>query len=176
MTSVYKVLPAMGTSPTNIFPVSPLGEAYQIYHHLLHYLCMADPEVDHGFIYDHQGLVDILQSSFFDLNLEVDNTVDDYVDRILFTLAPSIAKHLPFGRWRLIGHPPVSSSLVNFPWINTLGVASLLVAFLFYMEQVTVQRNSSRLPADQPVWRPSWAVLTSQIAAHNIKEKAESKL
>ncbi|KAL0918134.1 hypothetical protein M5K25_010125 [Dendrobium thyrsiflorum] len=36
--------------------------------------------------------------------------------------------------------------------------------------QVAVQRNSSRLPADQPVWRPSWAILISQIAAHNIKE------
>ncbi|KAL0925485.1 hypothetical protein M5K25_003821 [Dendrobium thyrsiflorum] len=36
--------------------------------------------------------------------------------------------------------------------------------------QVAVQRNSLRLPADQPVWSPSWAVLTSQIAAPNIKE------
>ncbi|KAL0922245.1 hypothetical protein M5K25_006216 [Dendrobium thyrsiflorum] len=94
----------------------------------LSYECMADPECDHGFIYNHQGLVDILQSSFFDLNLKVDNTVDNYVDRILFTLAPSIEEHLPSGHWRLIEHPPVSPHPVNFPWINTLGVFSLLVA------------------------------------------------
>ncbi|KAL0913260.1 hypothetical protein M5K25_016707 [Dendrobium thyrsiflorum] len=36
---------------------------------------MADPEVDHGFVYDDQGLVDILQSPFFNPNPEVDNTV-----------------------------------------------------------------------------------------------------
>ncbi|KAL0924054.1 hypothetical protein M5K25_004859 [Dendrobium thyrsiflorum] len=87
---------------------------------------MADPEVNHGFIYDHQGLVDILRSSLFDMNLEVDNTVEDYVDRILFTLAPSIEEHLLSGHWRLIEYPPA----VSFSWINTLGVASLLVASL----------------------------------------------
>ncbi|KAL0908036.1 hypothetical protein M5K25_022501 [Dendrobium thyrsiflorum] len=94
---------------------------------------MIDPEVDHGFIYDHQGLVDILQSPFFDLNLEVDNTIDNYVDRILFTLAPFIEEHLPSGHWRIIGHPPVSSSPVNFRWINTLSITSLLVASLVFL-------------------------------------------
>ncbi|KAL0904823.1 hypothetical protein M5K25_026978 [Dendrobium thyrsiflorum] len=69
---------------------------------------MADPEHDHGFVFDVHGRTDLLQSTFFDLNLEIDDTVDDYVDHILFTLVPSVEEHLPFGHWRLIGRPPTS--------------------------------------------------------------------
>ncbi|KAL0916447.1 hypothetical protein M5K25_013963 [Dendrobium thyrsiflorum] len=92
--------------------------------------CMADPKRDHGFLYNPQGLVDILQSPFFDLNLEVDDSVEDYVNRILFTLAPSIEEHLPTGHWRIIGHPPTSPPLANLPWIKTLGILLLVVASL----------------------------------------------
>ncbi|KAL0906257.1 hypothetical protein M5K25_024735 [Dendrobium thyrsiflorum] len=54
---------------------------------------MADPEHDHGFVYDFQGRVDIHQSSFFNLNLEIYDTIDNYVDRILFTLTSYIEEH-----------------------------------------------------------------------------------
>ncbi|KAL0904970.1 hypothetical protein M5K25_027137 [Dendrobium thyrsiflorum] len=70
--------------------------------------CMADPEHNHGFVYDVHGRTDLLRSPFFDLNLEVDDTVDDYVYRILFTLVPSIEEHLPIRHRRLIGRPPTS--------------------------------------------------------------------
>ncbi|KAH0462283.1 hypothetical protein IEQ34_009858 [Dendrobium chrysotoxum] len=39
--------------------------------------CMADLELDHGFVYDDQCHVDILNSPFFDLNLEIDQTVEE---------------------------------------------------------------------------------------------------
>ncbi|KAL0909408.1 hypothetical protein M5K25_020277 [Dendrobium thyrsiflorum] len=64
-------------------------------------------------------LVDILQSSFFDPNPEVDDTVDDYIDRIIFTLAPSIEEHLPTGSWRIIGHPSTSPPPATSPTNNT---------------------------------------------------------
>ncbi|KAL0903926.1 hypothetical protein M5K25_025989 [Dendrobium thyrsiflorum] len=92
--------------------------------------CMADLEHDHGFIYDFQERVDLLQSPFFDLNLEVDDTVDDYVDRILFTLVPSIEEHQPSGQWRIIGRPPTSSPPATSPASNTVGISYLLVASL----------------------------------------------
>ncbi|KAL0905142.1 hypothetical protein M5K25_027324 [Dendrobium thyrsiflorum] len=34
--------------------------------------------------------------------------MDDYVDRILFTLMSSIEEHLPIEHWRVIGRPPTS--------------------------------------------------------------------
>ncbi|KAL0906882.1 hypothetical protein M5K25_025412 [Dendrobium thyrsiflorum] len=55
---------------------------------------MADPEQDHGFVYDDQGQVDILNSPFFDINPEVDPTVEEYVDRIVFTLTAAIDDQL----------------------------------------------------------------------------------
>ncbi|KAL0918163.1 hypothetical protein M5K25_010156 [Dendrobium thyrsiflorum] len=89
---------------------------------------MADPDVDHGFLYDDQDLVDILQSPFFDPNPEVDDTVDEYIDRIIFTLAPSIEEHLPSGQWKITGRSHAPSPPANFPWTHALGVLSLLVA------------------------------------------------
>ncbi|KAL0910116.1 hypothetical protein M5K25_021056 [Dendrobium thyrsiflorum] len=89
---------------------------------------MADPDVDYGFLYDDQGLVDILRSPFFDLNPVVDDTVDDYIDHIIFTLAPSIEEHLPSGQWKINGRSHKPSPPVNFPWIPTFGILSLLVA------------------------------------------------
>ncbi|KAI0501108.1 hypothetical protein KFK09_019326 [Dendrobium nobile] len=91
---------------------------------------MADPERDHGFVYDHQGLVDILQSPFFKLNMVVDDTVDEYVNHILLTLTSSIEEHQPSGYWRIIGHPPASSPPANFPWIKTVGILFLSVTSL----------------------------------------------
>ncbi|KAL0909030.1 hypothetical protein M5K25_023552 [Dendrobium thyrsiflorum] len=89
---------------------------------------MADPGVNHGFVYDNQGSVDILQSLFFDLNPEVDDTVDEYIDRIIFTLAPSIEEHLTSGQWQITCRSHAPSPPASFMWIHALGVFSLLVA------------------------------------------------
>ncbi|KAI0493328.1 hypothetical protein KFK09_027605 [Dendrobium nobile] len=76
--------------------------------------------------YDGSGRTDLLHSPFFDVKMTVDETVDGYIDRILFTLAPSIEEHLPTGHWRITGRlhktPPAS-----FPWISTLGFVFLVV-------------------------------------------------
>ncbi|KAL0925847.1 hypothetical protein M5K25_004218 [Dendrobium thyrsiflorum] len=88
---------------------------------------MADPEVDHGFLYDDQGLVDILRSPFFDPNPEVDDTVDDYIECIIFTLAPSIKEHIPSGQWTITGRSHASSPSANLQWVPTLSVLSLVV-------------------------------------------------
>ncbi|KAL0923168.1 hypothetical protein M5K25_007213 [Dendrobium thyrsiflorum] len=45
--------------------------------------CMADPNNDNGFAFDLQEQVDIVRSTFFDVNPEIDDTMDD-VDRIFF--------------------------------------------------------------------------------------------
>ncbi|KAL0906506.1 hypothetical protein M5K25_025004 [Dendrobium thyrsiflorum] len=41
-------------------------------------------DVDHGFLYDDQGRVDILGSPFFDIEFGNDRTADEYVDRIIY--------------------------------------------------------------------------------------------
>ncbi|KAH0460740.1 hypothetical protein IEQ34_008315 [Dendrobium chrysotoxum] len=47
---------------------------------------MADPDLDFGIVYDEQGFIHILHSTFFDVNPRIDNTFDEYVERILDTL------------------------------------------------------------------------------------------
>ncbi|KAL0916295.1 hypothetical protein M5K25_013793 [Dendrobium thyrsiflorum] len=63
---------------------------------------MADPEQDHEFVYNEQGHADILNSPFFDINSEVDQTVEEYVERIVFTLATAIDDQLSFVQWQLV--------------------------------------------------------------------------
>ncbi|KAI0495192.1 hypothetical protein KFK09_025342 [Dendrobium nobile] len=88
---------------------------------------MADPKVDHGFAYNSQGKIDILQSLFFDPDWEIEDTVDNYVDRILFHLVETIDEQRPSGQLQIVGHSPASPPF-TFPWIKTVGVLSLLVA------------------------------------------------
>ncbi|KAL0918829.1 hypothetical protein M5K25_010870 [Dendrobium thyrsiflorum] len=70
---------------------------------------MADPNLDHGFVFDDQGLVDVLHSPFFDIDFENDHTVEEYVDRILFSLATAIDQRRPPVQWQLSHPPPVTS-------------------------------------------------------------------
>ncbi|KAL0924829.1 hypothetical protein M5K25_005687 [Dendrobium thyrsiflorum] len=55
---------------------------------------MANPELDSNFVYNEQGFVDILRSPFFDPNPEVDNSVEEYVERIIFTLSDAIEEKI----------------------------------------------------------------------------------
>ncbi|KAL0926569.1 hypothetical protein M5K25_002809 [Dendrobium thyrsiflorum] len=74
---------------------------------------MGDPDVDHGFYYDEQGRVDILNSPFFDASFGNDPTAEDYVERIIYQLTLAIEEQIPTGRWCLVSHrptPPASTS------------------------------------------------------------------
>ncbi|KAL0909168.1 hypothetical protein M5K25_020013 [Dendrobium thyrsiflorum] len=64
---------------------------------ILHHI--ADPEQDHGFVYNEQGHVDII---FFNVNPEVDQTVEEYVERITFTLVAAIDDELSSVQWKLV--------------------------------------------------------------------------
>ncbi|PKU87526.1 hypothetical protein MA16_Dca018057 [Dendrobium catenatum] len=63
---------------------------------------MGDPELDYGFAYDEQGNVNILHSTFFDFNPEVDNSIEAYVDRIIFTLSEAIDEQLANIQWQIV--------------------------------------------------------------------------
>ncbi|KAL0908418.1 hypothetical protein M5K25_022912 [Dendrobium thyrsiflorum] len=54
-----------------------------------------DPERDHGFVFDDQGFIDIHRSPFFDVDLEIDHSVEDYVERIIYSLATAIDQRQP---------------------------------------------------------------------------------
>ncbi|KAH0467848.1 hypothetical protein IEQ34_002881 [Dendrobium chrysotoxum] len=91
---------------------------------------MADPEFDYGFVYDQEGFVNILRSSFFDLDLEFDESVENYVNRILFQLSTAIDQRLSSNQWLIIHRPPTPSNPGNFQLTNILGALCLLVASL----------------------------------------------
>ncbi|KAL0918187.1 hypothetical protein M5K25_010181 [Dendrobium thyrsiflorum] len=50
--------------------------------------------------------MDILGSPFFDVYFGFDETVDDYVDRILYQLSLSLEEHIRPGRWIINRRPP----------------------------------------------------------------------
>ncbi|KAL0924276.1 hypothetical protein M5K25_005092 [Dendrobium thyrsiflorum] len=66
---------------------------------------MADPERDFGIVYDDQGLIQILQSPFFDVDPEVDHTVEEYMARILDTVVMAVEDQLGTVEWRLATGP-----------------------------------------------------------------------
>ncbi|PKU83026.1 Beta-glucosidase-like SFR2, chloroplastic [Dendrobium catenatum] len=67
--------------------------------------CMADHNLDSGFIYNEQGFVDILRSPFFDVNPEVDSSAEEYLELIIFTLSGAIEKQLSTVQWKITTVP-----------------------------------------------------------------------
>ncbi|KAL0908164.1 hypothetical protein M5K25_022638 [Dendrobium thyrsiflorum] len=66
---------------------------------------MADPERDFSMVYDEQGFIQILQSPLFDVDPEVDHTVEGYVARILDTIVLVVEEQLGTMEWRLAADP-----------------------------------------------------------------------
>ncbi|KAL0903945.1 hypothetical protein M5K25_026009 [Dendrobium thyrsiflorum] len=76
---------------------------------------MADPKRDFGMVYDEQAYVQILNSTFFDVDPEIDHTLEGYVERIFDTLVDAIEepKRVECG-----SHEKNISSSIAEPWIN----------------------------------------------------------
>ncbi|KAL0924825.1 hypothetical protein M5K25_005683 [Dendrobium thyrsiflorum] len=91
---------------------------------------MGDPDVDHGFLYDDQGRVDILGSLFFDVTFGDDRTADEYVDQIIYQLTLAIEDQIPAGHWYLVSHRPTSPDPTTSPATSTQSLLLLLVASL----------------------------------------------
>ncbi|KAL0921716.1 hypothetical protein M5K25_008817 [Dendrobium thyrsiflorum] len=96
---------------------------------------MGDPDVDHDFLYDEQGMVDILRSSFFGVTFGNDPTADEYVEQIIYQLTLAIEDQIPAGRWYLVSRHPTSpdsatSSATSTQRLLLLLVASLVVAYI----------------------------------------------
>ncbi|KAL0927783.1 hypothetical protein M5K25_001993 [Dendrobium thyrsiflorum] len=79
---------------------------------------MADPEVDHGFIYNDKGQVDILKSPFFDFTPEIDQSVEEYVDRIIFQLAATIEEQISCVQWMIVSNAKKSTDDENHPMLT----------------------------------------------------------
>ncbi|PKU86750.1 hypothetical protein MA16_Dca020797 [Dendrobium catenatum] len=92
---------------------------------------MADPELEWGIVFDAQGNLDVYRSPFFDAGFESDeDTVGDYLDRILPTLIQVIDKHYPPSKWIIDSHPSTSPEPASFPAKSSLKITCLLVASL----------------------------------------------
>ncbi|KAL0919909.1 hypothetical protein M5K25_012035 [Dendrobium thyrsiflorum] len=99
-------------------------------------LSMADPEIDHGFVFDGEGRTDVLGSPFFDVHFGTDDTIDEYIDHILYQLTLSIEEHIRPGHWVIINRRPPPPSPATFLATMVLGflllvVISLLLWFIF---------------------------------------------
>ncbi|KAL0904811.1 hypothetical protein M5K25_026965 [Dendrobium thyrsiflorum] len=91
---------------------------------------MADPEVDAGFVFDEQGRTNILGSPFFDIYFGFDETIDDYVDRILYQLSLSLEEHIRPGHWIINSQSPPPPPPATFPADKVLRATYLTVASL----------------------------------------------
>ncbi|KAL0914092.1 hypothetical protein M5K25_017596 [Dendrobium thyrsiflorum] len=89
---------------------------------------MVDPEVDHEFAYDSQGQIDILRLPFFDPHWEFVDSVEDYVDCILYHLAEIIDLQRPSGQLAIIRRSSPPPSPTTLPWIKTIDVVTFFVA------------------------------------------------
>ncbi|KAL0905189.1 hypothetical protein M5K25_027376 [Dendrobium thyrsiflorum] len=98
---------------------------------------MANPEYDHGFVYDHQGLADVLQSPFFYVDPEIDETVEEYLDRILFALTTAIEQRHLAVQWKVTQHPPTSSYSGNLLLARNLSVYYLINKKVRYAKRNT---------------------------------------
>ncbi|KAI0500969.1 hypothetical protein KFK09_019187 [Dendrobium nobile] len=68
---------------------------------------------------------------FFDVGFGFDDTIEDYLNRILPTLVDVIDDQFQDYDWILQGHPsPPSPPPPTSPWIKAIGVATILVASL----------------------------------------------
>ncbi|KAL0907306.1 hypothetical protein M5K25_021706 [Dendrobium thyrsiflorum] len=75
-----------------------------------------DPANDHGFIYNDKGQVDILQSPFFDFTPDIDHSVEEYVERIIFQLAATIDDQLSSVQWLLSNDGKHPMSMLGGAW------------------------------------------------------------
>ncbi|KAL0914198.1 hypothetical protein M5K25_017710 [Dendrobium thyrsiflorum] len=66
-------------------------------------------ERDFDIVYDDQGFIQILQSPFFDVDPEVDHTIDEYIARILETVVLVVEDQLGAVEWRLAADPNTST-------------------------------------------------------------------
>ncbi|KAL0903660.1 hypothetical protein M5K25_028053 [Dendrobium thyrsiflorum] len=97
---------------------------------------MADSEVDHGFVEDSQGRTDILRLPFFDLRLDHDQSVEDYVDRILYQLTLLIEEHIHSGRWQIVGRPPTPPTSATSPTTKIICFFFLVVTISLVRKQI----------------------------------------
>ncbi|KAL0924958.1 hypothetical protein M5K25_005819 [Dendrobium thyrsiflorum] len=92
---------------------------------------MANPEDDHGFVYDVHGRIDVSRSPYFDPYPGWDLTVDGYLNRIRYQLAWAVEDLLPTGRWTIIGRrpppPPPPSPSLRVSCAAYLGLIAFLV-------------------------------------------------
>ncbi|KAL0912489.1 hypothetical protein M5K25_018462 [Dendrobium thyrsiflorum] len=108
-----------------------------------------DPDVDHGFLYDEQGRVDILRSPFFDVTFGNDRTADEYVDRIIYQLTLAIEDQIPQGRWYIISHPSTSPDLDPAPATTTTRGVLLPTNSTYFMSLRSVTSGGS---AENTLW------------------------
>ncbi|KAL0914260.1 hypothetical protein M5K25_014589 [Dendrobium thyrsiflorum] len=81
---------------------------------------MADPDLDSGIVFDEQGYIHILHSTFFDVNPRIDHTVEEYVERILDTHVEAIEEQLGNVQCHLASDPQKEFLEINSPKFTNL--------------------------------------------------------
>ncbi|KAL0916310.1 hypothetical protein M5K25_013811 [Dendrobium thyrsiflorum] len=113
---------------------------------------MADPDLDHGFLFDSQGRVDVLRSPFFDINLEIDNTVEEYLEKIFFSLTTAINEYYNHVQWQILHRPPNTSSPANFSLGSKMGGEISITSTVMGVNTRRLERLKPREERRNPSW------------------------
>ncbi|KAL0915794.1 hypothetical protein M5K25_013250 [Dendrobium thyrsiflorum] len=140
---------------------------------------MTDPERDFGILYDDQGFIQILQSPFFDVDPEVEHTVNDYIERILETVVMAIEDQLGTVEWRLATSPNglgwMDPGVNKGDSLGIQGEANLVLAPLVSLDRSRCHHQASiRLIRDGslilaplvPLFNKWWVLLNGAEKSH----------
>ncbi|KAL0918138.1 hypothetical protein M5K25_010129 [Dendrobium thyrsiflorum] len=93
------------------------------------------PKLINQFGKESRKTTDILGSPFFDVFFGADETVDEYLDRILYRLSLALEEHITPGRWIIVGHHPPPPTPAIFPSPRILSPSVLVAMSLLNIPQ-----------------------------------------
>ncbi|PKU59051.1 hypothetical protein MA16_Dca024849 [Dendrobium catenatum] len=100
---------------------------------------MADPEVDHGLVLNSQGDIDV--------GFNFDDTVEDYLNRIVPHLVDILDGQLSDYEWMINGHPSASPTPASSPANSPLGITCVIV-ILCAVQNFPLPKQLSRFGVD----------------------------
>ncbi|PKU59306.1 hypothetical protein MA16_Dca026740 [Dendrobium catenatum] len=99
---------------------------------------MADPEFEWGLMFNADGSLNILRSPFFDTGFDHEDTVGEYLERILPSLVRVIDRQFQDYVWTIIGRhppplPPAATSPVTKSFVSFSVVALSIFVWFFLL-------------------------------------------
>ncbi|KAL0909967.1 hypothetical protein M5K25_020886 [Dendrobium thyrsiflorum] len=108
--------------------------------------CMGDPANDHSFVYNDQGKIDILRSPFFDINFEIDQFIEDYVEVSSSPWPPLSINNDLLSSGNLIPNPDQDDFPREFSSIIPLLIYSMMASSPSSLIQLNEKEDNVKTP------------------------------